>query len=448
MDFDVDFFVIGAGSGGVRASRVAARHGARVMIAEEDRFGGTCVIRGCVPKKLSVQASGVSSSLARARDYGWRIAGADFDYAQFKRQRDLEVARLEGLYRTGLEAAGVRCVEERATLAGTQVVQLASGKRVRARHVLLATGGRPAVPPFEGCDAVDTSDDFFTMESLPRRVIVVGGGYIAVEFACIFFGLGCDVQLVYRGEQILRGFDNDLREAFASALSAKGLPVHLMSPPRRVLRDSQGLTLEIEDGRTFKSERIFYATGREAQTDNLGLEALGLSTGERGYIDVDDGGTTALPWLHAVGDIVGRAGLTPVAIRQGQNLADRLFGGTSGRGITYAAVPSAVFSQPEIGVVGLSEAGARDEGYEIDVYTRSFRSLEDSFSPDASKVFMKMVTRRGGGKILGVHLMGPHAAEIIQLAAVAVNAGLTKADFDATVAVHPSLAEELVTLTG
>ncbi|MGY6633227.1 MAG: glutathione-disulfide reductase [Alkalilacustris sp.] len=449
MAFDVDLFVIGGGSGGVRAARIAAEAGARVALAEESRMGGTCVIRGCVPKKLMVFASGVPDAVAEARAYGWDVTAQGFDWPAFRGRLHAELARLEGIYRANLTRAGVTIHDARATLADPHTVRLACDTEISAAHVLVATGGRPFIPePWAALRTrglpVLVSDDIFDLPALPRSILIVGGGYIACEFACILQGLGVAVTQIYRGAQILRGFDEEARGHLSEALRDQGIALHCGTDLVSLEPEGAGLRATTTDGRTTDVDAVLFATGRHPNTDGLGLEGLGVALGRRGEVVVDGWSQTAVPSIYAIGDVTDRIALTPVAIREGHAFADTLFGGKP-RQADHELVASAVFTRPELGSVGLSEEAARARG-PIEVYATSFRAMRTAFAGRTERVMMKLIVDADSRRVLGCHIIADGAGEMIQLAAIAVKMGATKEDFDRTVAVHPTIAEELVTL--
>lgn len=445
MAFDYDLFVIGGGSGGVRAARIASgEHGAKVGLAEESRMGGTCVIRGCVPKKLMVFASAYPEAIAEAREYGWDVTSGGFDWTHFRTRLETELDRLEGAYRNTLQNAGVVIHDERAVIVDAHRVRLASGVEFTTKHILVATGGWPFVPEIPGRDLAITSNEMFHLPALPRRALVVGGGYIASEFACILKGLGVEVSQFYRGAQILRGFDDEARGHVANAMRAQGIDIHCGTDVMRLERTDAGIRAVATDGTEREFDLVLYATGRRPNTAGLGLEALGLTLGRNGEIPVDRFSQTAVPSVFAVGDVTGRVNLTPVAIREGHAFADTVFGGKP-TAFDHGLVASAIFTQPEMGSVGLSEEAARDQE-PIEVYSTAFRPIRTLFAGKQDRVLMKLIVSQASRKVLGCHIVAPEAGEMIQLAAVAIGLGATKEDFNRTCAVHPTMAEELVTM--
>lgn len=444
MDFDYDLFVIGGGSGGVRAGRMAAQAGASVGLAEEYRMGGTCVIRGCVPKKLMVYASSYSEAFEDARGYGWSVGETSFDWASLIRGKDAEITRLEGIYRRNLGNAGVTMHDARATVSGTHEVTLSTGEVFRAKHILIATGGHPFVPEFPGSDHAITSNDVFHLETQPKRALIVGGGYIACEFAGILNGLGSDVTQFYRSEQILRGFDNDVREHVAEEMRKKGIDIRTNTDVAAIEKTDAGLLVTTKAGDTLTVDAVLYATGRKPNSANLGLEAVGVGMKPNGAIEVDEWSQTAVPSIFAVGDVTGRLELTPVAIREGAAFVETVFRGNP-TAADHKTVATAVFTQPEIGTVGLSEEEAR-ASHDIEIYRAKFRAMGHVLPDRDEKMLMKLVVDKAKRTVLGVHIVGHGAGEMIQMAGIAVKMGATKEDFDATVAVHPTAAEELVTM--
>jgi glutathione reductase (NADPH) len=445
-EFDFDLFVIGGGSGGVRAARVAALHGARVAIAEEYRFGGTCVIRGCVPKKLFVYASRFRDEFDDAEGYGWSVGGSSFDWPTLIANKDAEIARLEGIYRRNVERAGARVFQARATLADAHTVVLATdGRRMTARTILIATGGRPVVLDVPGAEHAITSNEAFHLPTLPRSILIVGGGYIAVEFAGIFAGFGVETILLYRGPKILRGFDEDLRDGLTEELLKRGIDVRVNAEVTAIAAGPSHYAVTLQDGGRIAADLVMFATGRAPNTNGLGLEAAGVKLGARGEIAVDRWSQSSVPSICAVGDVTDRLNLTPVAIREGHAFADTLFGNKP-TAVDHELVPTAVFSTPEIGTVGLPEHVARQRHSRLDVYKARFRPLKHTLSGRDEIMLMKLLVDGDGGRVVGCHILGTDAAEMVQLAAVALKMGATKADFDAAMALHPTAAEELVTM--
>lgn len=445
MAFDYDLFVVGGGSGGVRAARIAAAEGgARVALAEESRMGGTCVIRGCVPKKLMVFASAFPVQIADAAAYGWQASAEGFDWPRFRGKLEAELDRLEQAYRNTLISAGVTLYDSRAVLEDAHTVRLASGARFRAKHILIATGGRPFVPAIKGAELVVTSNEMFHLPALPRRALIMGGGYIACEFACILQGLGVEVTQYFRASQILRGFDNEARTLVAEAMAARGIDLHADTNIERLEKTASGVRAFATDGSARDFDLVLYATGRQPNSGGLGLESLGVGIGAKGEIMVDSYSQTAVPSIFAVGDVTDRINLTPVAIREGHAFADTVFRGVPTKA-DHDLVASAVFTQPELGSVGLSEEAAQALG-PIEVYTANFRPMQSQFAGRQDRMLMKLIVDRGNRRVLGCHIVGPGAGEMIQLAAVAIKMAATKEDFDRTVAVHPTVSEELVTM--
>jgi glutathione reductase (NADPH) len=443
-EFDFDLFVIGAGSGGVRAARIAASHGARVAVAEEYRVGGTCVIRGCVPKKLLVYASQFAEELGHAGGYGWSVEGARFDWAALRDFVAGDVDRLERAYTTTLDNNRVEHFHERAVVTGPNTVQLAGGREISAAHILIAVGAWPVMPDFPGNEHCITSNEVFSLPELPKRVVVQGAGYIAMEFAGVFNALGSAVTVVNRSDAILRGYDASLSERLLAITQARGIAYRFNNPIERVEKQADGtLLVHTMHGEPLPADAVLVATGRKPKTAGLGLESAGIVLGRNGEVPVNRLGATRCPSIHAVGDVTDRVQLTPVAIREGHALADTLFGGKP-RATHYDHIPSAVFSQPPLAGVGLTEAQARAEYPEVEVFTSDFRPMKNLFSPRAERGFYKLVVDAETDRVLGVHMIGPEAPEILQAVAIAVKAGLTKADFDSTIALHPSMAEELV----
>jgi len=444
--YDYDLFTIGAGSGGVRASRIAASHGAKVAIAEEHRFGGTCVIRGCVPKKMLVYASMFADELHHARNKGWTINDATFDWATLRDFVNGDVDRLEGLYDGTLGNAGVESFHERAEITGPHSVRLSSGREITARYILVAVGGWPATLPFEGNEHCISSNEIFHLDEQPKRLMVMGGGYIAVEFAGVFNALGSDVTLVNRSDTILRTYEQGIVEKLPPVMKARGMDLQFGAQIERVEKLGDGsLKVALSNGEVKEVDQVLIATGRNPKTPGLGLESAGVELGAKGEILVDEFSKSSCDSIYAVGDVTDRVQLTPVAIREGHAFADTVFGGNR-RSVDHSCIPTAVFSQPSIASVGLTEAEAREQYGDVNVYTSDFRPMKNIFSERAERGFYKMVTDAQSDKVLGLHMIGPESAEVLQGAAVAIKAGLTKADFDATTAIHPTMAEELVLL--
>ncbi|PPQ39131.1 NADPH-glutathione reductase [Rhodoblastus acidophilus] len=446
--YDVDLFVIGAGSGGVRAARIAANHGAKVMVAEEFRIGGTCVIRGCVPKKLYVYASRFAGDFAAAESFGWRLPGKpEFDWRKLVAAKEAEITRLSGLYAANLAKSSVEIVQERAEVAGPNEIRLVgSGRRLTARHILVATGGAPQMhPEIPGIEHAISSNEVFDLPDFPQKLVIVGSGYIAVEFASIFARLGADVTLLFRADRILRGFDDFMREGLSEELTAAGVRQLAGVLPTAIEKTAKGLGVKLSNGEGLVADQVLVATGRAPHTAGLGLEQAGVELEWNGAIRVNDESATNVPSIHAVGDVTHRINLTPVAIREGHLLADRLFGGGV-QSVDYAFIPTAVFTTPEIGTVGLTEAEAREKYAIVDIYQTAFRPMKATISGGAGRTRMKIVVDGDSDRVLGVHILGEDAGEMAQTLAISLRLGAKKADFDATMALHPSAAEELVTL--
>ncbi|MXP25494.1 glutathione-disulfide reductase [Altererythrobacter indicus] len=445
-EFDYDLFVIGAGSGGVRASRVASSHGAKVAVAEEYRIGGTCVIRGCVPKKLLVYASMFAEELNHAEQMGWTIDEAKFDWKRLRDHVNGDVDRLNGLYTNTLENHNVERILERATVTGPNSVKLASGREVTAKYILVAVGAWPYMPDVPGVEHCISSNEVFHLDEQPKRLIVVGAGYIAMEFAGIFNALGSHVTVVNRTQTILRGYDEGVTDRLLSIATARGIDFRMDSSLVSVEKQDDGsLLVDIGGPQKLEADQVLIATGRVPKTEGLGLENAGIQLGPKGEVPVDEKNATTCESIYAVGDVTDRIQLTPVAIREGQAFADRVFGKID-RAVDYDNVPAAVFSQPPLGCVGLTESQAREKFGSVKVYSSDFRPMKNIFSHTPERGLYRMITDADSGKILGIHMIGPESPEILQLAAVAIKGGLTKEDFDATVAVHPSMSEELVLL--
>lgn len=444
--FDYDLFVIGGGSGGVRAARIAAQHGAKVALAEEYRVGGTCVIRGCVPKKLMVYASQFSEHFEDAAGYGWHVGARRFHWDELIAAKDREIDRLNAIYIRNLTNAGAELFMSRATVEDAHTVRLSAEDRsVTARVILIATGGAPWLDmTLPGIEHVITSNEVFHLAEMPERVVIAGGGYIAVEFAGIFNGLGADTTLVYRGEEILRGFDDELRSEIRAEMQKKGVKFVFNDIFTRIEKNGV-LTATLRSGNTLKADEILFATGRRPATERMGLEEAGVALNDRGAVIVDHESRSSVASIYAVGDVTDRVNLTPVAIREGHAFADSVFGGTPVH-VDHAMIPTAVFSQPELGTVGLTEAEATATFDAVDVYRSSFRPMIHTLSGRDERMCMKVLVDAETDRVLGVHIMGHGGAEMAQVLGIAVKMGATKADFDATMAVHPTAAEELVTM--
>lgn len=483
-EFDYDLFVIGGGSGGVRAARVAAGEtGAKVALAEESRYGGTCVIRGCVPKKLMVFASEYADICTDAGGYGWEVTRGDFDWTKFSGKLNEELDRLEGVYRKLLAGSNVDTFDARATVKDAHTVQLSTGEVKTAKHILVAVGGRPVRPETKNANLGMVSDDIFHLEKLPKSILIIGGGYIACEFACILHGLGVEVTQYYRGAQILRGFDDEARGLIADQMTERGIDLHLgadivemrcATPEEIAGADDAGMGAPVHstpgaigdsglsgqaeeqteqkgpifvkatNGKTKVFDTVLFATGRKPNTDGLGLEEVGVKLGRKGEVVVDEYSQTSVPSIYAIGDVTDRVNLTPVAIREGMAFVETVFKGNP-TPVDHELIPSAVFTQPEMGTVGLSEEAAREQE-EIEVYSTSFRPMQSAFVGKPDRVLMKLIVSKETRKVLGCHIVAPNAGEMIQLAGIAIKMGATKEDFDRTVAVHPTMSEEIVTM--
>ncbi|GGF28774.1 glutathione-disulfide reductase [Youhaiella tibetensis] len=444
MSQTYDLVVIGAGSGGVRAARIAANLGAKVAIIEEYRVGGTCVIRGCVPKKLFVYASRFTDMFSVAESFGWQV-DAKFDWPTLVANKDKEIARLEAAYVAGLEKPGVEIIRDRGVLVDANTVRLVNeGRDLSAKYILIATGGHPYVPDIPGKEHGITSNEAFHLKRLPHSILIEGGGYIAVEFATIFAGLGVQTTINYRGNQILRGFDADVRTSLEAGLEARGIKLIYETTIRSLKRHDNDVVVEFSDGTTAPYGAVMFATGRRANIHGLGLDKAGVAMTPDNFISVDSFSKTSVDSIYAVGDVTGRAALTPVAIREGQAFAETIFGGNP-TSVDLSLLPTAVFAEPEVGVIGLTEEEALTGHPDLEVYVTRFRPMMNTLSTRSERVMMKLITAANGGKVLGVHIVGPSAAEMIQLVAIPMAMGATKADFDRAIAVHPTAAEELVT---
>ena len=441
---EYDLFVIGGGSGGVRAARMAAQRGARVALAEAGALGGTCVNLGCIPKKLYSYAAHYAESFEESRGFGFGGEAPSFDWETLKRNRAIEIMRLNGVYEKLLIGAGVQLLRGRARLADAHTVEVA-GERVRAKHILVATGGAPQLPEFPGHELAISSDGMFDLEPFPQRLLVIGGGYIACEFASIFNGLGSRVTQLYRGAQLLRGFDDDIRAFVAAEMAKKGVDIRLNARVASLQRGAGGVLARLADGSTLEVDAVLAATGRRPNAAGLGLEAAGVRLNERGAIAVDGEFRTPVPHILAVGDVIDRVQLTPVALAEAMVVVDRLFG-SGQRTMDYENIPTAVFTHPNIGTVGLTEARARERCGRVRVYRTDFKPLRHTLSGSSERTLMKLVVDDAGDRVLGVHMVGAEAGEIVQGFAVALKAGATKAVFDATIGIHPTAAEEFVTM--
>ena len=446
-EFDTDLFVIGGGSGGVRAARIAALHGARVMIAEEYRMGGTCVIRGCVPKKLLVYASHIHHEIEDAAGFGWTIPQVSFDWPTLIANKDKEIARLEAAYTANVEKAGARVLKTRAEFEDAHTLRLKTGEKVRSKYVLIATGGAPNHgAPIPGIEHVISSNEVFHLPSLPRRILIQGGGYIALEFACIFAGFGSDVTVVYRGDNVLRGFDEDVRAHVRSEMEKEGITILTGCTVKAVDKHGKDFTSHLSNGSSIGSDQVMFAIGRHPNVANIGLEKAGVGINpSNGGIDVDSFSRTTVPHIYAIGDVTHRLNLTPVAIREGHAFADTVFGKRQ-IAVEHADVPTAVFCQPEVGTVGLTETQARAQFTHVDIYKSTFRPMKATLSGRDTRMLMKLIVDATSDRVVGCHIVGDGAAEMVQLIGIAVKMKATKADFDATMALHPTIAEELVTM--
>ena len=444
MSFDYDLFVIGGGSGGVRAARVAAAEGVKVALAEEDRYGGTCVIRGCVPKKLMVFASEYAGMVEDAQAYGWDIKPGAFDWDAFKGKLHAELDRLEGIYRNLLKNSGVESFDQRAKMVDAHTVELADGTQKTAKHILLAMGGRPVWPDLPGAELGISSNEIFHLDKLPESILIVGGGYIASEFAGIMNGLGVKTTQFYRGAQILRGFDDEARGLVAEEMKQRGVDLHCGTNILEMRKEGDKIWVKATNGEERLFDQVMFATGRAPNTGNMGLEEIGVKLGRKGEVVVDEYSQTGVPSVYAVGDVTDRVNLTPVAIREGMAFVESVFKGNP-TPMDHELIPTAIFTQPELGTVGLSEEEAAEQE-PIEVYATSFKPMQQAFAGRAERVLMKLIVSKATRKVLGCHIVAPGAGEMIQLAGIAVKMGATKEDFDRTVAVHPTMSEELVTM--
>jgi glutathione reductase (NADPH) len=446
-EFDADLFVIGGGSGGVRAARIAAGYGAKVMVAEEYRMGGTCVIRGCVPKKLFVIGSHIHHEIEDAAGFGWTIPSVTFDWPTLVANKDKEIARLEGIYTTNVEKSGARVLKTRAVLEDAHTVRLSNGEAVTAKYIMIATGSAPSHgPEIPGIEHVVSSNEAFHLPELPKRIVIQGGGYIALEFACIFAGFGADVTVIYRGGNILRGFDEDVRVHVRAEMERQGITILTGCTVDGIDKHGKEFTSHLSNGSSTASELVMFAIGRHPNVGGLGLEKAGVALNPKnGGIAVDGWSRTSVPNIYAIGDVTHRVNLTPVAIREGHAFADTVFGKRPVQ-VDHSTIPTAVFSQPEVGTVGLTETEARAQFSHVDIYKTDFRPIKSTMSGRDTRILMKLVVDGSTDRILGCHIVGDTAAEIIQAVAIAVKMKATKADFDATFALHPTAAEELVTM--
>ena len=446
MAYEFDLFVIGAGSGGVRAARFAAGFGAKVAVAESRYLGGTCVNVGCVPKKLLVYGAHFADDFEQASGFGWTLGEANFDWATLIANKDREINRLNGIYRNLLVNSGVTLIEGHAKLTGPNEVEI-NGQRHTAKHILIATGGWPQIPEIPGHEHAISSNEAFFLKELPKRVLVVGGGYIAVEFAGIFHGLGAETSLLYRGDMFLRGFDGAVRKHLHEELTRRGMDVQFNADIERIDKQADGsLKATLKDGRELIADCVFYATGRRPMLDNLGLENTEVKLDKRGFVEVDDLYQSAEPSILAIGDVIGRVQLTPVALAEGMAVARRLFKPEQYRAVDYRMIPTAVFSLPNIGTVGLSEEQAIEAGHKVQIFESSFRPMKLTLTECQERTLMKIVVDAQTDKVLGCHMVGPQAGEIVQGLAIALKAGATKQHFDETIGVHPTAAEEFVTM--
>ncbi|OZY41476.1 glutathione-disulfide reductase [Pseudomonas fragi] len=446
MAYEFDLFVIGAGSGGVRAARFAAGFGAKVAVAESRYLGGTCVNVGCVPKKLLVYGAHFAEDFEQASGFGWSLGEAEFDWATLIANKDREINRLNGIYRNLLVNSGVTLIEGHAKITGPNEVEI-NGQRHSAKHILIATGGWPLIPEIPGHEHAISSNEAFFLKELPKRVLVVGGGYIAVEFAGIFHGLGAQTSLLYRGDMFLRGFDGAVRKHLHEELVKRGMDVQFNADIERIDKQADGsLKATLKDGRELLADCVFYATGRRPMLDNLGLENTGVKLDKRGFVEVDDLYQSAEPSILAIGDVIGRVQLTPVALAEGMAVARRLFKPEQYRPVDYQMIPTAVFSLPNIGTVGLSEEQAVEAGHKVQIFESSFRPMKLTLTECQERTLMKLVVDADTDKVLGCHMVGPEAGEIVQGLAIALKAGATKQHFDETIGVHPTAAEEFVTM--
>jgi len=442
--YQYDLFVIGAGSGGVRAARMSADLGAHVAIAEDRYLGGTCVNVGCVPKKLFVYASHFTEEFKNAISFGWNIENTDFNWSTLIKNKNTEIKRLNGIYKKILDNSGAETIHGRAKIIDEHTVEI-EGQHITAERILVATGGWPSIPDIVGKEHIISSNEAFFLESLPEKIIIVGGGYIAVEFAGIFHGLGVNTSLLYRGPLFLRGFDQDVRKVLAEEMQKKGIKIKFNSNINKIEKTGNQLIATLEDGEQLEARQIMYATGRKPMTDNIGLETVAIELDKDNAIKVNEQYQTNIPSIYAIGDVTNCVNLTPVALAEGMVLAKRLFGNEN-KDVDYSNIPTCVFSQPNIGTVGLTEEEARKKYNDIELYKSSFKPLKLSLSDSNEKTFMKIIVDKVSDRVVGVHMLGPDAGEIIQGIGIALKAGATKKVFDSTIGIHPTAAEEFVTM--
>lgn len=446
-EFDYDLFVIGAGSGGVRAARMAASKGKRVAVAEERYLGGTCVNVGCVPKKLFVYASQFSELFEASKGFGWDLkTSAEFDWSRLRDNKTAEIQRLNGIYQQLLDNSGAQIINGTAKLDGPNQV-VVDGKRYSAKTILIATGSWPFIPDFPGSELAISSNEMFYLEQLPEQAVVVGGGYIAVEFAGILNGLGVETHLIYRGNKLLKTFDDEISEKVRQGMEVKGIEIHLNTEVEKISKNGQQLSIYLNSGNCIQSQIALYATGRVPKTDNLGLETTAIEPNSQGAIPVDNHFRTSEPSIYALGDVIDRVQLTPVAIQEAMVLLDHLYG-EGQLEMDYSNIPTAVFSQPELATVGLTETQAKQQYANIQVYRSDFKPMLQTLGGGSERIFMKLIVDKATDRVVGCHMVGEHAAEIIQGLGIAIKAGATKADFDQTIGIHPSAAEEFVTMRG
>lgn len=443
-NFDYDLFVIGAGSGGVRAARMSASMGAKVAVAEDKYLGGTCVNVGCVPKKLLVYASHFSEEFHTANSFGWDVGSTSFDWSNLIANKNKEIERLNGVYEKLLNNTGAEIINGTASLIDANTVKVAD-KHYTAKHILIATGGWPNIPDVPGAEHSITSNEAFFLDELPKSIVIVGGGYIAVEFAGIFNGMGVDTTLIYRGDLFMKGFDNEVRQTLAEEMQKKGITLLFNTNINEIKKTDVGIIAKLDNQMELQASKLMYAIGRHPRIQGLGLEQLGIKTQKNGSIVVDENYQTSIDNIYAVGDVTDRVNLTPVALAEGMFIANHLFNNKK-RIVDYDNIPTCVFSQPNLGTVGLTEEQAIEKGYDIDVYASKFTPMKYSLTDNDEKTLMKLIVDKASDKVLGVHMLGPDAGEIMQGIAIAIKAGATKATFDQTIGIHPTAAEEFVTM--